>query len=339
MKYPKKLEIGDTISFVAPSFGAAVDPYYSRLKSAEKKWKRLGYNVILENNALLAQLPYLSNTPELIAKELMEAYSHSDCLISVGGGEMQLETLPFIDFVKLKESEPKWFVGFSDNTNFIFPLLTVSDTASIYGPCAGSFGMYKWHPCIHDCYSLLTGSNYELSGYEKYESKKSQYQKMHYLAGYNLNKPKILRRIPDSDSSFSGRLIGGCLDVLLCHIGTKYDNTLNFLERYKDDGYIWALDACDLSVLSIRRALFQLREAGWFKYAKGFLIGRPLAAFDECAFGIDRFSALEPISEIGVPIIADFDFGHMNPSMPLIMGSVAKVTTRDNDVFVKMELK
>ena len=46
--------------------------------------------------------------------------SSSDILISCGGGELMCETLEYVDFDKIKNSPPKWYLGYSDNTNFTF---------------------------------------------------------------------------------------------------------------------------------------------------------------------------------------------------------------------------
>lgn len=66
-----------------------------------------------------------------------------------------------------------------------------------------------------------------------------------------------------------GRLLGGCLDSLATLCGTKFDQVKQFNETYKEDGVVWFLEACDLNVMGIRRALWQLDEAGWFQNTKG----------------------------------------------------------------------
>jgi len=341
MKYPKFIKKGDTIAFIAPSFGAATEPYQKQVIYAKRRFNKMGYEVIYGKNAFLEELPYLSNTPELVAEEFNENYldTNSQALISVGGGEMEILGIPFVDFEKIKEAEPKWFMGFSDNTNHCFLLLTLADTASIYGNCAGAFSMYNWDQSIKDCYELLTGEKLVLKGYPKFQLRHSAYQKKHPMAPYNLKEPKILQTYPKANVKFSGRLIGGCLDILILLCGTKYDNVKNFIEKYKDDGFIWFLEACDLGVLSIKRALFQLKEAGWFKYAKGFLIGRPQAGFYEDFFGVNRFNVIEELKELDVPIVLDFDLGHIKPSMPMMLGACATVSVKENDVKVKLELK
>ena len=85
----------------------------------------------------------------------------------------------------------------------------------------------------------------------------------------------------------------------------------------------------------MRRALWQMREAGWFKYVKGFLIGRP-RHFGEEAMGVDMYNAVtDMIGGFGVPIIMDLDIGHLPPMMPIISGSVADVEASGNDINIK----
>lgn len=122
---------------------------------------------------------------------------------------------------------------------------------------------------------------------------------------------------------------------MLC--GTKYDQVKAFNERYADDGVIWFLEACDLNVLSIRRAIWQLDQAGWFSNAKGFLIGRPLNG--EALFGLDQYDAVTKILEkYNVPILMDLDIGHLPPMIPLIEGSMADVKMTGNDLSITMHL-
>ena len=340
MRYPKFIKPKDTITLIAPSFGAATFPYDLRVKRAIKKFQKLGYNVKCGKNTFLAELPYLSNDPKKIAIEFMENYldDGSNILISVGGGELQCETLPYIDFDKIKNSEPKWFDGFSDNTNYTFLLTTLCDVASIYGHCMGSFGMYNWHESLIDEYKLLTGEKLNVKGYPKHQYESNRYQQKHPLSGYNLKyEKKIVSQMEKVE--MSGRLLGGCLDILILLCGTKYDKVKEFNEKYKNDGVIWFLEACDLTSLAYRRAIFQLREASWFENAKGFIIGRPARAFRDEAFGIDHYNALDILKDLNVPILMDCDLGHLPPSMPFICGAYAHVTYIDNNISIDYELK
>ena len=158
MKFPKFLPDGGTIGFVAPSFGCATSPYQETFEHAQKRFTELGYRLDLGPNCYESSGVGISNTPEKCAQELMDYYvkSDNDCLISCGGGELMCEILPYMDFDRLAKADPKWYMGYSDNTNMTYLLATLADTASIYGPCAGAFGMELWHPAISDAFRLLT---------------------------------------------------------------------------------------------------------------------------------------------------------------------------------------
>ena len=341
MLYPKFLKPNDNISFIAPSFGATTYPYTTRVKWSKRFFEKQGFNVVVGNNVYKAELSYLSNTPVEIGKEFMEMYKNPNIslLLSVGGGEMQFETLPYIDFEEIKTLEPKWFNGFSDNTNYSFLLTTLSDVASIYGHCAGSFGMHNLDQSIIDDYLLMTGEKLVLNGYPKFQLKTNAYQKTHPLSGYNLKTDKVITSVFNNEEHFEGRLLGGCLDILSLICGTKYDKVKEFNEKYKEDGVVWFLEACDLNPQGIRRALLQLKMAGWFDTAKGFLIGRCANAFKKEEFGLNRINAIDVLIDLNIPILIDVDLGHLPPTMPIITGSVGVVDYKDNDLTIKMLLK
>ena len=110
----------------------------------------------------------------------------------------------------------------------------------------------------------------------------------------------------------------------------------HFQEKYKEDGFVWFLEACELNVFSIRRAMWQMEQAGWFQYVKGFLIGRPLC-FGQDMMGLDAYKAvLKVAGEKNVPVIMDLDIGHLAPMMPIIVGSLGEVCVRGNDITINM---
>lgn len=340
MRYPKFLPENGTIGFVAPAFGCATEPYKTAFNHSLETWKGLGHDIHLGPNTYEAKGIGISNTPEACGEELNTCYctGENDILISCGGGELMCEMVPFIDFERLKAAEPKWFMGYSDNTNFTFLSATLLDTAAIYGPCAAAFGMEPWHASLQDAYDVLSGKKDTIKGYELWE-KESLKDEEHPLLPYNVTETSVIRRFPDENVEIEGRLIGGCLDILQMYPGTAYDKVKEFNEKYKEDGIIWFLEACELNVMSIRRAIWQLKEAGWFEYLKGFMIGRPLM-FGQEMFGIDQYRAVtDLLSEYNVPIIMDLDIGHLAPMMPIICGGTAKVSIKGNDVTIQYTYK
>lgn len=340
MKYPDFLPKDGTIGFVAPSFGCFIEPYRTAFAAAGEKWKSMGYRLDPGPNCHAGKGVGISNTPEACGREFVEYYRKpdNDCLISCGGGELMCEILDHVDFEALQESKAKWFMGYSDNTNLTHLLATLCDTSSIYGPCASSFGMEPWHESLQDAMNLLTGQNMTVKGYPFWE-KEALKSEEDPLQPYHVTEPRNIKRFPDQDVRFSGRLMGGCMDCLINLVGTKYDKTAEFARHYREDGIIWFLEACDLNVFSIRRAMWQMEHAGWFEHVKGFLIGRS-GQFGLKIMGLDAYDAvLETAGKKNVPVIMDVDLGHLPPMMPIMVGSLGHVTVRGNDIEICMEMK
>lgn len=340
MRIPEFLSEKGTIGFVAPAFGCNIEPYKSGFASAGEKFTQLGHRLDIGPNCYEGCGIGISNTPEKCGQEINDYFAkeEAEVLLSCGGGELMCEVLDHIDFAKLKELPPKWYMGYSDNTNLTFLLPTLCDTAAIYGPCAPAFGMKTWHPAIQDAYDLLRGSKKTVHGYPLWE-KESLKTPEDPLEPYHTTEPRILHLYPEDQTvHVKGRLIGGCLDCLANLVGTKYDQVQKFADRYQEDGFIWFLEACDLNVMSIRRALWQLSHAGWFQYVRAFLIGRPLQ-FGEELFGLDQYEAvLSMLREYEVPIIMDADIGHLPPMMPLVSGAMAELTVEQNEIEIQMQI-
>lgn len=343
MRFPKSIMPGATIGFVAPAFGCNIEPYKSAFENAQKHFRQEGYNLQLGPNCYEGKGIGISNTPLLCGEELTEYYCSpaSDMLISCGGGELMCETMSYVDFDAIAAAPAKWYTGYSDNTNFEFLLETLCDTASVYGPCAAAYGMEPQHKCLKDAMAIFEGTRTVVNNYDKWE-KESLKDEEHPLLPYNCTEANVMNAFsskgePALSATFRGRLIGGCMDCLVNLTGTRFDKVGDFLEKYKEDGFIWFLESCDLNVFSMRRAMWQMYEAGWLKYAKGFLIGRPLH-FGEEMMGLNQYNAITyTVSKLNVPVIFDCDFGHLPPAMPLICGSLANVTYESNKLTIDMK--
>lgn len=350
MRYPEFLKEKGTIGFVAPSFGCSIEPYRTAFENARKRWQAKGYVLHLGPNCFASDGIGISSSPENCGRELQDFYlkEDNDCLISCGGGELMCEILEYLDFDEISAAAPKWYMGYSDNTNMTFLLTTLCDTASIYGPCAAAFGMEPPHPAIEDAMDVLTGKKRMLRSYGMWE-KEGKRDEEHPLVPYYCTEPLVLRNyLPGSEDGgeghwfladeavMEGRLLGGCMDCLVNLLGTKFDQVKKFLPKYQEDGFIWFLESCDLNVFGIRRAMWQMEMAGWFEYVKGFLIGRPYCHGQEM-MGLDQYEAvLSTAMRHKVPVIMDADLGHLPPMMPLVSGSYAKVKSTKNKLEIEM---
>lgn len=346
MRYPENLHPGGTIGFVAPSLGCATEPYKSAFQNAQKILTEIGYSLDLGPNCYAAEGIGISNSPKACAEELEIWYARpqNDVLISCGGGELMNETISAVDFTRIAQAKPKWYMGYSDNTNMVFLLTTLCDTAAVYGPCAGTFGMEPWHESVMDALQILTGERDTVCGYDLWEKERQKCEE-NPLLPYKVEEKRISFAYPNGRNMLtegetlrmSGRLLGGCLDVLVNICGTRFDYVEEFVHKYREDGIVWFLEACDLNVFAIRRALWQLKEAGWFRNARGFLIGRP-GTFGQEIFGLDQYQAvLGVLGDLGLPVIMDLDIGHLPPMMPLIVGSMADVRFCNNEIRIQMK--
>ena len=337
MKEINYLKEKGKISLVAPSFGCTTEPYKTRLEVAISNLKKMGFEVEEGPNIFLANSYCRSNTPTKCAKEFMDAYlGDSDAIISVGGGEVMNEILPYINFNKLKKAPHKFFIGYSDNTNLTYTLATIAEIPTIYGPNACAFA-FKPKYEVQDALDLLMNKTNSTLGYPswcRYPTKDED-----PLKEDEYTEEKVIKTYPRKDYlEMEGRLLGGCLDCLINLCGTTFDKTKEYIEKYKEDGIIWFLEACELNAISIQRALFNLKHAGWFKYTKGFIIGRPLACYKEKMFGISHYRAIkEHLKNYNVPILMDVDLGHFKPSMPIITGVKAKVEYNNKNIKITYE--
>ena len=337
MIYPKFIKSNSTIGVTAPSDGKVDKLDLIRLDNAYSKLKNLGYN-IKETNSVRISNHGRSNDAKTRASELEELFNDKniDIIISASGGEFMIEILPYLNFNTIKNN-PKWFCGYSDNTSLGFLLPTIFDIASIYSDNISAFGMDKWHTSINNYLDILKGNIITQHSFDKYQSNYQEY--VTGLENYKLDsKVNWINLTEEKEIKLEGRLIGGCLDVLLTLVGTKYDNVNKFINKYKSDGIVWFLESCDLSSEQIIRGLWQLKEAGWFKNTKGFIFGRTVTKKTYTSTSYED-AIKQSLVELNVPIIIDADFGHTNPRMTIINGCYTIITSKNGKGEIRQILK
>ena len=337
MKEINYLKKADKVYLVAPSFGCTLTPYKERLENAIKVFKDLGYEVIEGKNIYLQKGHVRSNTEKECAKEIMSAFeSDAKVIFSVGGGETMIEILEYVNFSRINKLPPKLFICFSDNTNLTFLLTILTNQVSVYGPCFPTFGNeIMSRPCL-DTLDLITNKVNKIKGYPRWNKYSNHdFTLLNPLKELPLESKSKLALINSKEFNVKGIMLGGCLDILTLLCGTKYDKVKEYIEKYKDEGIIWYLEACDLSPLGIERSLFQLKEAGWFKHSKGFIFGKPLH-YDEKQFNVDRKKAVtHTLKKLKLPIVLDVSLGHYNPSLPILNGKKANCKVIDNELEIE----
>ena len=98
--------------------------------------------------------------------------------------------------------------------------------------------------------------------------------------------------------------------------------TAEFVEKYKEDGFIWYFDIFALTAEDTYRALWQMNEAGWFSNVRGIILGR--VRFPNTMVDMTYQEAVERLFP-DLPLIMEADIGHVKPSMTIINGAIGHV--------------
>ena len=307
MPVPNFLNQNDLIGITALSSGCSdsIDEIDLAINNLSKE----GFRVIKTNNVYGNYI--VSGSKEERINELRELLKEDIKLLQIArGGNFLYELLDSVPYEKIV-SKRLLVQGYSDVTSLLYILTTKYDLLTIYG---------------------LNGKSY---GYKQLES--YHYNNLNILKGNIVNQTSYDNESISINGDFAsnGIIIGGCLEVLKDLIGTKYDETTKFIEKYKDHKIIWYFDIYNMDPVSVYLTLLQLKEASWFKYSDTFIIGKVLLkqsedvmtykdAYEKALFG---------------NIVYDANIGHVKPMFTIINGSLANIVCYDNKITLKQVIK
>ena len=330
MIIPEFLKNGDTIGVTAPSHAIDDEPGMIRFASGKAQLEERGYTVRFTENVFAGSDSFgRSSSGTEKAREFNALVSDPEikAIYSAAGGDFLSEMLPYVD-IDLFMNNPKWVQGYSDNTSLLHYLTTKADVATAYGANFGDFGMKPWQPCVTRGLEVLEGKRTVQESFDKYqdgfEVRETGYE------CYSLDTPVEWKNVTGGDSiEFEGRLIGGCMDVLLNIAGTRFDGTLDFIDKHKGDGIIWFLESFALPFEAMMEGLWKMKQLGWFEHTKGIIFGRPLfysnESYDGSPIPTYRDVLLERLSDLNVPVIMDADIGHKGPQFVMLNGVKARI--------------
>ncbi len=340
MIYPKFLSSGSLIGVPAPSSGAYDELHKIKYANSKLKLEKMGYKCILSQNINKSEKARSASAKER-ADEINKMFESEniDLIICAAGGEFLIEILPFVDFEKLA-TNPKFVQGFSDPTGLLFPITTKYDIATIYGNNFGEYGVDEYDRSVIESLQFLQGNLVQQNNYEMYEGRRLDAEGLTGLEGYNFTDKVEWKTVGSEDKiKLTGRIIGGCLDIIAELVGTKYDGTKQFVKKYKEDGIIWYFDNCELSMEELIRTLWKLNEFGYFKYTKGIIFGRNGDEKSMLSYTMEEALKDSVLSDLNVPIIYDADISHKGPCMTIINGAIATVEFEDKKGSIKFELR
>lgn len=329
MIYPAFIKENDIIGITAPSDGRSDLLDQTRLDNAEKQFKKRGFRV-KETAHVRCSENGRSCDGRTRAGELHELFRDKECsmIVSASGGDWLYEMLSYVNYDLIKEN-PKWFEGMSDPTGLTYTITTICDIATVYCANAGEFGMDEWDETLENNVRVLSGEPGLIQ--KSSEMYQSGWLKLKTgLEGYNKDEKTRWRCLSgENEVTAEGRLLGGCFDVLSCLVGTRFDKTGEYLEKYKEDGFLWYMEVFSMTPEQLAFNLWQMREAGWFKYVKGIMLGRPAMINTDYSSTTYEEAVMNVLAELACPVIADMDFGHRPPHLTIVNGAIGRVTYRD----------
>ena len=325
MIYPEFLKEKDMIGICAPSAG--VGRKLEAYEESKAVIRQRGFRV--KETASVTRNNVRSAGAAKRGKELDELILDKKVkmVLCAAGGDFMLEMVPHIDFDHIRQN-PKWLCGASDPTNLLFTVTTKLDIATFYGFNGAGFTFKRNRP--QDVFfDYARGDIRTQKSYRKYNpfintiNDVKNYQEVQWIA--------------KDDMNIHGRLIGGCVECIEKLIGTQYDHTKEFIERYREDGIVWYLDVFSMTSYNFYLTLLQFKYAGWFDHCKGVLIGRPAFPSIEDR-KLDYIKAAD--KALGkIPHICEMDIGHTDPAMTLINGAVIDVTYSQGKGKISFKLK
>ncbi|HAO07426.1 MAG TPA: LD-carboxypeptidase [Chryseobacterium sp.] len=303
--FPKSLKKGDKIAIISPA--GAVES--SQLEKGIEMIKSKGFEPVLGEHLYTkyANGYNYAGTEQERLKDMNWALNDSEisAVWASRGGYGCQHLIPELNLKNFAKN-PKWYIGYSDNT-VIQSYLLKKGFASIHGQTVktSSFG--------------VTEESYDLI-FDVLKGKSLKYS----LSSHQFNKK----------GNVEGQLVGGNLALIYALLGTKYSfdfkDKILFIEDIGENFY--ALD----------RMIMSLELAGVFNKISGLIIGGMTnmgdekenkqyeESFDEFAYKL----IADRISKYNFPTAFGFPNGHIKDNRPLIIGGNVRMEVKNK---VKIE--
>jgi muramoyltetrapeptide carboxypeptidase len=285
---PPALRPGDTVGVVAIS--ATVEREY--LERGVGVLASMGYRVKVSDHALDRNGIFAGSDRDR-AHELNAFFADPavKAIFGARGGYGCGRLLPLVDFAAIARA-PKIFLGFSDATFLLNPIVDRAATVAFHGPMvAMDFANGLTPGSIDHLARLLAGETrqFELEAREA----------LHPGTG-------------------EGVLIGGCLSVVVATLATP------FVPRF--DGRILFLEDTGEKAYRVDRMLVQLKQAGVFERVAGVVFGaiRPVEGSALERARIAEFVA-EETGGVSCPVLFGIEAGHGTENLTLPLGVHAKI--------------
>lgn len=345
-KKPARLKSKDKVAIVSPS--SAVAGLFPWVYEYGLKRLREEFDLIPVEFPTARQTPkFLSEHPHLRAKDINDAFTDPNikAIIATSGGLDEIRILPYLD-ANVISSNPKIFLGYSDNTNlhlYLYNLGIISYYGfSVMSQLAMQGKMYEFtkHFFSKAVFESNIGEIVDSDIWTDYD--------LDWNEKENLNKHRPTEKSPGwlwknfQGQTIEGRLFGGCLEILFTNFAVnKYlpkAYTFNELVLYVETSEEMPSAGIVYHFFSI------LGERGILKKIKALLVAIPKTQFifnippeGRINFMVNQqnyiLKALEDYGVSNLPVIFNLHFGHVDPQFIIPNGSFVKIDSHQQKIY------
>jgi muramoyltetrapeptide carboxypeptidase len=298
---PPALRPGDTVAIVAP----ASNLNQSELEAGCQALRLAGYRPFYLDSILDRDL-YFAGSAKRRARELEEMFTRDDvrAIICARGGYGSNYLLNEIDLDKIK-SDPKIFVGYSDNTSLLTYFTDAAGLVTFHGPMAAKDWAHEDGVDLPSWQSALSQS-----------------------APWDV--PLNAEATGCIDGDAQGILYGGCLSILVASLGTPYE--------IKTAGKILFMEDIAAKPYQIDRMLMQLKLGGHLDEVRGILFGEML----DCRQSPNQDYTLREVitrivSDLRIPVAFGVKSGHVtSENITLPFGLQANLSVHNAKVNLRI---
>jgi muramoyltetrapeptide carboxypeptidase len=300
---PPPLRPGDIVGIVAP----ASNVNRTDLDKGCDGLRRAGYPPFYFDS-ILEQDMYFAGSVDRRARELENMFLREDirAIVCARGGYGANYLLESID-LKIIQSHPKIFIGYSDLTALLTYFSDAAGLVTFHGPMVAKDWAHGDGVDMASWYAALSGTE-----------------------AWELTSDAASGVVGLADGYGEGILYGGCLSILVASLGTPYEiktaDKILFLEDVAEKPY------------KIDRMLMQLKLAGKLHDVRGIVFGE----MRDCLQNQNQGYTLQEVvmrivGDLGIPVASGLPSGHVTAgNITLPIGVRAALTVKDSKVSLRV---
>lgn len=319
-----RLQPGDEIRVIAPSRSMAILKE-EQINISIERLTQLGFVVSFGKNTS-SHDEFFSTSIEERIEDLHEAFLDPNVkgILTAIGGYNANQLLKYINYDIIR-NHPKVFCGYSDITALAGAIYTKTGLITYSGPHFSSFGVkYGFEYTLDSFIQAVTNdAPYEVDPSTHWSDD------AWYLDQEDRTFVENEGYLVLQEGKAEGTLIGGNLCTLNLLQGTEFMPSLK-------DSILFIEDDEESHALSFERNLQSLLHLPDAKYIKGVLIGRFQKDSHLTEDAIRRIIASKR-ELAGLPIVANVNFGHVQPFATIPLGAHATISVNGQQIEITID--